>query len=231
MRYNWIESGNRQLDLVDAEDSVVLVNHPAYLKTFVYGNILIEPDDAGNSQIIHYGGDSGTTSDYRKGELFLYNNTIVSTRSGNTTLLRLSTNDETAHVFNNLIFNTASGSNMAMISGSGELNLSNNWLKSGWQDCHCSPVGVVNDDGGNIEGSDPLFVDFQNQDFQLLGNSEAIDSGKPLLPEVLPTHDLIRQYLPHQDSEPKNILNDIDMGAFEYCNAQGCSLLFIDGFE
>ncbi len=29
VRYNWIEGGNRQLDLVDAEDSAVLVNHPA----------------------------------------------------------------------------------------------------------------------------------------------------------------------------------------------------------
>ena len=29
VRYNWIEDGNRQLDLVDAEDSAVLVNHPA----------------------------------------------------------------------------------------------------------------------------------------------------------------------------------------------------------
>jgi hypothetical protein len=34
-RYNWIEDGNRQLDLVDAEDSAVLVNHPDYSTTFV----------------------------------------------------------------------------------------------------------------------------------------------------------------------------------------------------
>jgi hypothetical protein len=62
VRYNWIEGGNRQLDLVDAEDSDVLVNHPSYHETFVYGNVLIEPDDAGNSQIVHYGGDSGATA-------------------------------------------------------------------------------------------------------------------------------------------------------------------------
>ncbi len=30
VRYNWIEDGNRQLDLVDAEDSAALVNHPDY---------------------------------------------------------------------------------------------------------------------------------------------------------------------------------------------------------
>ena len=59
VRYNWIEDGNRQLDLVDAEDSAVLVNHPDYRRTFVYGNVLVEADGEGNSQIVHYGGDSG----------------------------------------------------------------------------------------------------------------------------------------------------------------------------
>src|SRR5450631_3688769 len=75
IRNNWIEGGNRQMDLVDAEDSMVLVNDPAYLQTFVYGNVLIEPDD-GNSQILHFGGDSGTTAIYR-GTLHFWNNTVV----------------------------------------------------------------------------------------------------------------------------------------------------------
>ena len=69
------------------------VNDPRYRETHVYGNILIEPDGAGNSQIVHYGGDSGTTEEYRKGDLYFYNNTVISTRSGNTTLVRLSTPD------------------------------------------------------------------------------------------------------------------------------------------
>ncbi|HAV62057.1 MAG TPA: polysaccharide-degrading enzyme, partial [Verrucomicrobiales bacterium] len=109
IRYNWIESGNRQLDLVDAEDSVALQQDPRYRSTFVYGNVLIEPDGAGNRQIIHYGGDSGNTPAYRKGMLYLHHNTIVSTRAGRTTLLRLSTNDETADCRNNIIFVTDSG--------------------------------------------------------------------------------------------------------------------------
>ena len=36
---------------------------PRYRDTFVYGNVLIEPDGAGNSQIVHYGGDSGNLPD------------------------------------------------------------------------------------------------------------------------------------------------------------------------
>ncbi len=80
----YIESGNRQLDLVDGEDHPSVVNHPRYGQTFVYGNILVEPDGAGNSQSVHYGGDSGTLTDYRKGTLYFFHNTVISTLGGNT---------------------------------------------------------------------------------------------------------------------------------------------------
>ena len=50
----------------------------ATAQTFVYGNVLVETGDDGNSQIVHYGGDSGTTANYRKGTLYFYNNTVVS---------------------------------------------------------------------------------------------------------------------------------------------------------
>ena len=89
VRYNWIEGGNRQLDLVDGEDSGLIRSDPRYRETHVYGNVLIEPAGAGNRQIAHYGGDSGATANYRKGTLHFYNNTVVSTRTDRTTLLRL----------------------------------------------------------------------------------------------------------------------------------------------
>jgi hypothetical protein len=231
VRYNWIESGNRQLDLVDAEDSAVLVNHPNYTKTYVYGNILIEPDGAGNSQMIHYGGDSGVTDDYRKGDLYLFNNTIISTRLGNTTLVRLSTNDEKAHVFNNIIYNTANGNNMAMIDGSGTVNLKNNWIKSNWQDCHCSPNGVVNNNGANILGTTPQFVDFANQDFHLQGASDAVDAGTIVLVELLPTHNIAQQYVKHQESSPRPLSLALDLGAFEKCTLINCDEIFKNSFE
>ena len=53
VRYNWIEGGNRQLDLVDAEDSPIIRDDPSYRRTNVYGNVLIEPAGAGNRQIVH----------------------------------------------------------------------------------------------------------------------------------------------------------------------------------
>lgn len=221
VRWNWIERGNRQLDLVDAEDSSVLVNHPSYNETHVYGNVLIEAEGTDNSQIIHYGGDSGTTADYRKGTLFFYNNTVVSTREGNTTLMRLSTNDESADVRNNVIFTSAGGSHLAMLSSSGTMDLGHNWLTAGWVTSHSTFVGTLNDDGTNLEGDDPGF----STNFALDTGSPCGDAGTTLHPSVLPGHDLSHQYVPHQDNSVRPDDGMVDLGAFEM------GLIFADGFE
>ena len=215
VRNNWIEGGNRQLDLVDSGVPEV-ANHPNYNTTHVYGNVLIEPDGAGNSQIVHYGGDSGSLSGYRKGDFYFYNNTIISTRNGNTTLIRLSTNDETAHVFNNVIYTTASGNQFAMIEGSGTFNMNNNWLKTGWQDCFCSPNGTINDLGNNITGTDPLFEHFDNQLFNLQETSPLINQGVIIPSILLPDYDIFFEYVKHQDATNRFISSNIDIGAFEY---------------
>ncbi|MCD4748618.1 MAG: right-handed parallel beta-helix repeat-containing protein [Thermoanaerobaculales bacterium] len=221
VRWNWIERGNRQLDLVDAEDSAVLVNHPDYNETHVYGNVLIEAEGTDNSQILHYGGDSGTIADYRKGTLYFYNNTVISTRAGNTTLMRLSTNDESADVRNNIIYTTASGSHLAMLASSGTMDLGHNWLTTGWVTSHDSFVGALNDDGANLEGSDPEF----DQDYALQSGSPCVDAGTTLNPTVLPDHALDRQYVPHQGTTARPNDGVLDLGAFEF------GLIFVDGFE
>jgi hypothetical protein len=218
VRYNWIEGGNRQLDLVDAEDSDVIVEHPSYAETFVYGNVLIEPDGAGNSQIAHYGGDSGTTAEYRKGTLHFFHNTVVSTRSGNTTLVRLSTDDEHADVRDNVLFVSAAGSRLAIIDGAGTVDLLRNWMKPGWVATHGTLTGDVVD-LGNVLEADPAFADAPSQDFRLLATSDAIDAAEALHPDALPDHAVLRQYLEHQTSEPRPGSGVADLGAFEACLA------------
>ncbi len=215
VRWNWIEGGNRQLDLVDAEDSDVLVSHPSYGETFVYGNVLVEPDGAGNSQIVHYGGDSGVAEIYRKGTLHFFHNTVVSLRSGNTTLLRLSTDDEHADVRNNVLYVTASGSRLALLDSAGVLDLSHNWLKPGWVDSHGSLSGAIDDDGTQLEGDTPGFADEAAQEFSLLVDSDAVDAGAALHPDVLPDHEVLRQYVRHQASEARPADAAPDLGAFE----------------
>jgi hypothetical protein len=212
VRYNWIESGNRQMDLVDAEDSIELVNDPSYRKTFVYGNILIEPDGAGNSQIVHYGGDSGEKSIYRKGTLYFYNNTIVSNRTGNTTLLRLSTNDETCDCRNNIVWTTASGDHLAMVDSSGMLHLTNNWLKAGWVASHSGLTGTIYNIGGNLTGDSPGFLDAANQDYHLVRQSLCVNAGAVVHPEA---YTVAFQYYKHRLSGIRPSDGKLDLGAFE----------------
>lgn len=221
VRWNWIERGNRQLDLVDAEDSSVLVNHPAYAETHVYGNVLIEAEGTDNSQIVHYGGDSGTTADYRKGTLYFFNNTVVSSRVGNTTLLRLSTNDESADVRNNIIYTTAGGNHLAVLASSGTLDLGHNWLTTGWVTSHSTFEGTLNDDGTNLEGSDPGFA----ENYALEVGSPCSDAGTTPHPSVMPDHGLRHQYVPHQNATVRPDDGTLDLGAFEL------GLIFADGFE
>ena len=223
VRYNWIESGNRQLDLVESGASA-LYNDPSYLTTYTYGNILIEPDGAGNSQIIHYGGDNGTTSRYRKGNFYFYNNTVISTRNSNTTLARLSTLDETMIAFNNVIYSTSNGNSLAMINGDGTLNMHHNWIKTNWVNSHDgASSGTVNDQGNNLNSLDPEFVDFGNQDFNLLDTSPLIDAGSTIPAIHLPNHDVSNEYVMHTSGNTKQIVNTLDIGAFENLSALSIS--------
>ena len=215
VRYNWIEGGNRELDLVDAEDSDVLVNDPSYRETFVYGNVLIEPDGAGNSQIVHYGGDSGTTAIYRKGILHFFHNTVVSLRTGNTTLLRLSTDEETADARNNVLYVAAAGSRLAMLDADGVLALSHNWTKPGWVASHSGLSGVIGDDGTGVTGMAPGFADAAAQNYHLVEASNAVDAGGPLHPDTAPDHAPVWQYHEHQAVEPRPGDGAPDLGAFE----------------
>lgn len=223
VRYNWIEGGNRQLDLVDAEDSGVLVAHPSYDRTFVYGNVLIEPDGAGNSQIVHYGGDSGNTAIYRKGILHFFHNTVVSLRTGNTTLVRLSTDAETADVRNNVLYVAAGGHRLALLNEDGQLALAHNWLKPGWVESHSGPADVT-DGGGNIEGAAPGFADEAAQDFRPLPGAATIDVGAPLAAEAVPLHEVGRQYVPHGMTGVRFDPDAPDLGAYAVVPEPGATL-------
>ena len=216
IRYNWIESGNRQLDLVET-DYEHIADDPAYDETFVYGNVLIEPDDAGNSQILHYGGDGGDIDMYRRGILYFYHNTVVSTRDGNTTLLRLSTVDVTALVFNNIIYTSAGGNCLAITSGNGQTELEDNWLPAGWQLTHEAGLdsGASVTDLGNIEGIEPGFEDPDTQNFHLSEGAEA-RGGAGGLPADVEDYPVEYQYVRHQDIEERPVNDTTDIGAFEH---------------
>ena len=218
VRYNWIEGGNRLLDMVDATGSQATINHPLYRETFVYGNTLIELD-GGNNQVMHYGGDSSSTADYRKGTLYFYNNTLYSKRADNTTLLRLSTNEESADIRNNILYVTASGDKLALLERYGELSLSHNWIKPKWKASYegSSFSGKLMRSGRSIEGDDPGFVGINEPDFnfRLSKSSSARNQATGLPPEVSPRHYVTMEYQPHQRGQKRQKESVLDLGAYE----------------
>jgi hypothetical protein len=216
VRYNWLEGGNRQFDLVDAEDSSQIESDPSYRETFVYGNVVIESEETGNRQILHYGGDSGVTGQYRKGRLYFYHNTVIATRSAGMTLLRLSTNDETCDARNNLLWVTGSGSSFAYLDSTGVLDISHNLLKPGWMAASSGLAGTLNDDGTSVETGDPVFIESAAQDFRLAGGSPGVNAATGLPAAVLPAHVATWQYVRHQALGARPMLDPPDIGAFEF---------------
>jgi len=226
VRYNWVEDGNRQLDLVDGEAEVAA--DARYRQTYVYGNVLIESDGQGNSQIAHYGGDGANTALYRKGTLHFFHNTVVSTRSGNTTLLRLSTQGEAADVRNNVLYVTATGDRLAMLDATGILTLRHNWTKPGWRASHSGLTGTLDDDGSGLVSDDPGFADVAMQNYRPTG-PPLVDAGTVLHPAAA-SHPLLRQYLEHLASESRPDDGAPDLGAFER-GTGAAPVVFADGFE
>jgi len=218
VRYNWIEGGNRQLDLVDAEDREgYLARDPRYGRTFVYGNIFIEPDGAGNRQMVHYGGDSSHVEWYRKGMLLFYNNTLVSTRSDHTTAFRLSTNEEHADCRNNIFYTTAPAGRLSMLTSHGNLTLENNWLKAGYRTSLESDFdGKLQAGETNITGEEPGFVDAEAQDFHLAEGSPCIDAGSDLHPDVPARHAVRFEYVKHCRRAEREDAGRPDIGAFAH---------------
>lgn len=199
IRHNWIEGGNRQLDLVDSGTAELLAD-PSYATTIVSGNVLIEPDGAGNSQIIHYGGDGSDPGNYRNGTLHLVHNTVVSTRAGNTTLLRLSNADQTAEVRNTVVV----ADSLAITAGAGVVTLSDNHLPTGWRDTFESELDGSVTDAGGVEGPDPGL----DADHRPTADSPLLDAAG-----LSPTGDPTHQDLQHQALEPRLTAHDI--GAYE----------------
>lgn len=197
VRYNWIDTGNRTLDLVDS-DYAEFYTRPEYRETWVYGNILIKGDAVENGQIVHYGGDSGSLDRYRKGTLWFYNNTVISYRTANTTLFGLSTNDEAVSCFNNVFWQaTAPGNLFAIMGDYGQVTLEHSLLPENWRTCHCTITGSLLNKN-NLATNTPGFINPAEQDFRLLAGSPASNLASPLPAAAASRHPLQREYIKHQ---------------------------------
>ncbi len=195
VRYNWIEGGNRQLDLVDATGNPALNASPAYRHAHVYGNVLIEREGDGNNQFVHYGGDSGKTAGYRKGVLHFYHNTVISTRARAVALFRLSSEEETVECQGNILHVTSGGKNLSLMCKMGVLKLGANWLTQGWVPSVDEFTGRVETMAPSVQGDDPGFVSLKEQDFSLAASSPCLGAAADL-PAGLPP--VLSRYVRHQ---------------------------------
>lgn len=203
---NWIEGGNRQLDLVDATGNPAINASPAYRRTLVYGNVIIEREGDGNNQIVHYGGDSGITKGYRKGTLYFYHNTLVSTRKSAIAAFRLSSPDETVECHGNIFHVASKGKNLSLMAKVGVMKLGKNWLTSGWVQSVDDFTGSIQTLEPSIEGVDPGFITPAEQDFSL--NSGSLCLGAVLaMPAGLSAPNL--RYVRHQKVE--NLLSGVPL--------------------
>jgi hypothetical protein len=214
VRNNWIEGGNRQLDLVDSHNPLI-TGDPRYRQSFVYGNVLIERLTEGNRQIVMYGGDSGDTPTYRNGTLYFYNNTVVSYRTDRTTLFFLPTNDQRIDARNNIFFVTAAGNTLSVVDSAGFVDLLNNWLKPGFVSTFSSLIGMVNGSASSIVGTSPGFAAEGNEDFTLAAGSSARDAGTPLSNYVVPAHVVAYEYVRHLGGRTRPADAAMDLGAYE----------------
>jgi len=179
---NWIEGGSRELDLVDAEDSEAIRNDPAYRTALVFQNVIVKLPTDGNKQVVHYGGDSGKPKWYRPGTLYFYNNTVISRRTDGTTLFRISLPDGHVDARNNIFYTADRGKRLAMVDSGGCVDLTADWLKTGWVNSHGKFTGTVTSGSGCIEGGTPKFVNEAAADYRLAADSPCRDAGTSALP-------------------------------------------------
>ncbi len=208
--HNWIEGGNRQLDLVDATGNPALNASPAYRRTLVYGNVIIEREGDGNNQIVHYGGDSGKTQGYRKGVLYFFNNTLVSTRKTSIAVFRHSSPDETVECFNNLFYVTIKGKNLSLMAKVGVLKLGKNWLNAGWVQSVDNFTGRIDIQEPSVEGDEPGFVSLPDLDLNLRPGSVCLEAAVAI-PAGLPVPS--QRYVRHQKVEVLPAGKPLNLGA------------------
>jgi len=211
VRYNWIEGGVRQVNLVESYDYAEIRDDPRYGHDRVYGNVLIMLANSQGNETFLFGGDMGTAYEqyYRIGPLQAYNNTVISKRTDQSRLIRLKTAAQSANMVNN-IYHVPTGTCIILSSSIGTCSTSHNWFQSGYN------LSGATEDGTNISGTAPGFVDYANGDFHLTSSSPCRDAAGALPSEVLPDYDVVEQYVKHQGHETRPDDGSLDIGAFEY---------------
>jgi hypothetical protein len=215
VRYNWIEGGARQLDLVDAQEHAEhALADPRYHETYVYGNVIINDESQGDgNHIVHYGGDTlGFEQNFRKGTMYFYHNTIMVSANQatqyRTAVMEVATNDETVDMRNNIVVREGD-TNLSLLTRDGVLELGVNWITDGYWTGYEDFEGSVSGEDNVISGSDPML----DAELRPIEGSPSIDTGSANA-DIAPDCDW--EYVRHQQGRerPENG-SGMDLGALE----------------
>jgi hypothetical protein len=181
IRNNYIVASARAIDLVDTEDSPVVLADPLYNYGWVYGNVIVDNCALGicSTDLIHWGGDSqgdqASSPNYHNGPLYVYDNTIVVETSPATFtrfgIFDMPSNQQSIEAADNIIWFTNNAANDILELGicCGTINLvDTNWISSGYSASQETGEAVtLNQQGTTLTGTSPSL----NADFTLSANS------------------------------------------------------------
>ena len=186
IRNNYIQATARAIDLVDTEDSPVVLNDPLYNYGWVYGNVIVDNCALGicSTDLIHWGGDSqgdqASSPNYHNGPLFFYYNTVVIENSPGTSIrfgvFDMPSSQQSVDAADNIIEFTNNAANDVFELGicCGTINLvDTNWITTGYVASGESGNAVsLNKQGIVLTGTNALL----NADFTL-----SATSGSPVV--------------------------------------------------
>ncbi|HYF48717.1 MAG TPA: PKD domain-containing protein [Planctomycetota bacterium] len=202
--YNYISnSADGEVCLVDGAGLTTTANSNALM----VGNIVVSKVRASTANLIKFVEFGGDTGNAHTGTLYAFNNTFVAATSG-IHFFRINATGANLVAKNNIFY----GSNTIVGMATGSISGSNNWLPS----TASVPAGFT----GNVQGTDPGFVNAGARDYHLTSTSACINRGTNSLTGYdgngaaiggTPT----REYLHALSSTARPSDATIDIGAYE----------------
>ncbi len=191
IRYNKIQTTARTLDLVEPEDTdQVLTQDDNWDDVYVYGNLMTNKQVGVN--MVHYGYDN-TPTYRREGTLHFHNNTVVIDRTDDpwrVNLFDVNSTNSLVEFSNNIV--TATGMQVFYMfrsnntDNAGNINFGPSYFhmqgtQNNWGLNENSGTYLMSGEDNVIEGDNPGFVDYDNDDFTLVSDASVIGIGNDLL--------------------------------------------------
>lgn len=244
LRYNWIESTARAVDMVHPEFTDAFVAYPDFGIDYMYGNVLVNSEDLDGAawRPVHYGSDSsdgggewgpsygGSSPANHRKKLYFFANTYFSKNNNPQTdqfVFQLSWPQTICEAWGNIFVLRGSQSQLSLMYLAGQLNLRGSNIIVGYgtiQD-YSTLRGATTQSAqvnrlGSVVALDPLFSSEAFYDYALTEGSPAVDlySGLPagIPASVGQEHPVLCQPIRRSNGiEPRPVIGTTDLGAME----------------